>query len=193
MIISINLIPWRESDRIRRKKHFIMALIAGLVFSGIAVLGMQYVFYGWLDAQKARNNYLQKEISLLAKKVEDINKLKKEQKSIWDRVRVIEKLQQKRPLVVHIFTELARIIPEGIYITDLQEHGDIINIVGKSDSNNELSRFMRVINQANWLQKATLVEIKTQDSQLQRFSDFKLEIDVKESEEDDQIQIKKVR
>jgi type IV pilus assembly protein PilN len=183
MIININLIPWRESDRIRRKKYFIATLIAGLIFAGIAVLSMQYVFSGWLDAQKYRNNYLQKEISLLSKKVSEIDRLKKEQKSILDRVKVIEKLQQKRPLVVHIFTELASVIPDGIYITDLQKHGNIINLVGKSDSNNELSRFMRVINQADWLQKATLVEIKTHDSQLQRFSDFKLEIDVTESDD----------
>ena len=194
MIININLIPWRESDRIRRKKYFIVSLVAGLVFAGIAVLGMQYVFNDWLDAQKSRNNYLQKEISLLSKRVADIDKLKKEQKSILDRVKVIEKLQQKRPLVVHIFTELARIIPDGIYITDLQKRGNIINLVGKSDSNNQLSRFMRVINQADWLQKATLVEIKTHDSQLQRFSDFKLEIDVTESDDKgDKNQIKKVK
>ena len=61
MIININLIPWRESDRILRKKHFIVALIAGLVVAGIAILGMEYIFNGWLNAQKARNNYLQKE------------------------------------------------------------------------------------------------------------------------------------
>jgi len=41
---------------------------------------------------------------------------------------IIERLQRKRPEIVHLFDELVKIVPEGVYLTQLKENGNKLEI-----------------------------------------------------------------
>ena len=78
MATKINLLPWRAELREQRKQDF-LKILAGCALAGLLVFAIWYMaIQGLIDYQKMRNQKLQSEISLLDKKVEEINTLKKQ-------------------------------------------------------------------------------------------------------------------
>jgi type IV pilus assembly protein PilN len=150
----INLLPWREQQRIERKKAFAV----GMVGAAIAALGVAGI--GWflmnqmIDAQRDRNELLRAEITVLDKKNEEINSLEAQKQQYIARMEIIERLQRSRPEIVHVFDTFARIIPDGVYLTSVRQTGRNFQIQGVSQSPTRVSDFMRAIEGTGLLHKA---------------------------------------
>ena len=84
MATKINLLPWRAELREQRKKDF-LTIPAGCALVGALVFAIWYLaIQSLIDYQKMRNQKLQSEISLLDKKVDEINALKKQRMEMID-------------------------------------------------------------------------------------------------------------
>jgi type IV pilus assembly protein PilN len=68
--------------------------------------------------------------------------LTQKRKMISQRIRVIEDLDQNRFLRVYLLDELARSVPEYIWLDAFQEAGGDVAVRGKAFSNLAISRFM---------------------------------------------------
>ncbi len=158
----INLLPWREQQRTERKKAFAVgmfgALIAALVVAGIGWFLMQQT----IGAQQDRNDLLRAEIKELDKKIEEINDLEAQKQQHIARMEIIEKLQQSRPEIVHVFDTFARVIPDGVYLTSLRQTGRKFQFQGVTQSSTRVSDFMKSIDASQWLTKADLEKIDKQ-------------------------------
>jgi type IV pilus assembly protein PilN len=156
----INLLPWREERRKRRQKNFNAAL-AGAAILAIVVVGYwHHAMSQHIDYQHRRNQYLKTEISHLDKRIASIKTLKKQRKALVSRMKVIEKLQQSRPLAVHVFDQLIKTLPDGVYLTRVSEKGDTLNIKGDARSSARISTYMRNIANSDWLDHPNLTVIK---------------------------------
>ena len=119
----INLLPWRDEERKERKLKFLVAL------GGAAVGACLTAFVGYLmmdsmvSAQEARNAAAQEQIAELDKQIEKINSLEADKARFIARMEVIEKLQRSRPEIVHIFDEIAKQLPDGVYLTAISQTG----------------------------------------------------------------------
>ncbi|VUD40724.1 hypothetical protein TDB9533_00339 [Thalassocella blandensis] len=156
----INLLPWREEYRREKKQEFLTQL------AGVCILAA-LICYGWMQSvdnaiasQRERNAILDNEIKLLSKKVEEIQRLKKERRELLDRMRVIQDLEGKRSIIVHYFDEFAKAVPDGVYITSLKRSGNVFSIVGVSESNNRISSFMRQLDASDWFSDPNLKSVK---------------------------------
>ena len=58
---------------------------------------------------------------------------------------IIETLQRSRPEIVHVFDEIVRTLPDGVYLTYLKQTGTRIEIRGVAQSSTRVSAFMRNI------------------------------------------------
>jgi type IV pilus assembly protein PilN len=141
------------------------------------VLGLELLFSFWYAEQQSRNDYLKNQITILNQKIKKIDQIKKKKKAIMSKVRVIQKLQKKRPLVVHIFSLLPSIIGDGVYLKHVAKSGTTMNISGGVKSNRQLSELMRLINKAKWFKKAHLVEIKSPKAK-SSLSQFQIRVNV---------------
>ncbi|HET7308311.1 MAG TPA: PilN domain-containing protein [Gammaproteobacteria bacterium] len=156
----INLLPWREERRKRRQQQFNNAA------AGIAVLAVLVVGYwlhtmnGNIDYQNQRNQYLKTEIASVDKRIAAIKDLKKTRKELLARMRIIEKLQQSRPQVVHLFDQLVRTLPDGVYLTSVSEKADTLHLDGIAQSSARISTYMRNIAGSKWLADPNLTVIK---------------------------------
>ena len=92
---------------------------------------------------------------------------------------MVEQLQHSRNVVTQVLDEMAKIIPNGIYLTRLEKHQDILNIIGKSESNNHLSNMIRAIEQSALLGNAELKSITSNEAQSKLLSDFKMRVRIK--------------
>ena len=125
------------------------------------VVGGKLLYSGWIDAQKAKNNLLNKEIVKLDAQIADIQDLENRKQRLVARMEIIEKLQRKRPEIVHLFDELVKIVPEGVYLTSLKENGNKLEIHGVAQSSTRVSTFMRNIDASIWMDNPELQVVES--------------------------------
>ena len=176
----INLLPWRDELRRKREKNFYIA-------AGIAVALMIGVIYGIdvklqqdIDYQEGRNNFLMDQTRLLDRKLKSIKDLDEKKQNMIARMEIITQLQASRPEVVHLFDELVRTIPEGVYYKEIIQEGKSISVSGVAQSNAFVSKLIRNLNASDWLDGADLEEIVSSSAQggndLLRLAQFKLKV-----------------
>ena len=189
-MIRINLLPHREEKRKSRRQQFIL-------FSALAALGGLLVWFighsiiaGYVDGQDEKNAMLKQEIALLDKEISEIKGLREQAEALLSRKQVIESLQTNRTEPVHIFNELARQIPEGLYLKSLKQTGSRINITGYAQSNARVSNLMRNLDASPQLQNAELVEVKAAVLNTRRVSEFNLNVSLERQPVEDAEKLK---
>ena len=90
---SINLLPWRQELRQRRRKEFLIGVAAAVVLAGIVTLLANFIVSSMIDAQNRRNELLKSEIAELDKAIEQILALEDQKARMISRMEVIDRLQ----------------------------------------------------------------------------------------------------
>ena len=147
----INLLPWRTELRQRRKKEFLVALAGSLIVAVGVVYLSKLTVQGWTSNQQARNEVLKSEIKSLDEQIAQISGLESQRDRLVARMQVITQLQRSRPEVVHLFDELVSAMPEGVYLTEVQQQGTRIQVKGNAQSSTRVSALMRNIDDSEWL------------------------------------------
>jgi type IV pilus assembly protein PilN len=184
-VILINLLPYREERRKRRKAAFFAGLgVAGLV--GAGVVGAVFMLLQFLTTeQQAHNQYIQSEIMRLEAQIKDIADLKTEIESLKSRQRAVEDLQTDRNTPVQLLNDLARLAPEGVYLTAIRQDSKVVTVSGIAQTNERVSEFLRNVSRSSeWLEKPDLIEVKlasvtanTRDAR--RLLDFSMKVSIK--------------
>jgi Tfp pilus assembly protein PilN len=170
----INLLPWREAERKRKRQEFYLSLGAALATAALVVLLGQWEMSAAIKHQQARNDYLTSEIAALDKQIEEINGLDAQKQRLLARMEIIERLQRSRPEIVHVFDDMVRILPEGVYLTYLKQSGTRFEIRGVAQSSTRVSSFMRNIDASEWLSDPTLQIVETRNRDATRGAEFTL-------------------
>jgi len=156
----INLLPWREELRREKQRQFLTILVLSVILMGMIILGVHLRLAGMIDFQESRNRYLQNEISKVEKQIKEIEQIEKDKERLLARMDIIQQLQRNRPEVVHLFDELARIIPDGVHLDSLKQSNDRLVLNGVAQSNARVSAFMRNIESSDWLENPRLEVIQ---------------------------------
>lgn len=176
MTTRINLLPWREELRKEQDRQlFVLAAVAWALM-GVVVGYGHFHMTGRIDAQKARNNFLKKQISKLDKQIKEIRNIKKQRAALVARMNVIYKLQADRTNLVYVMDGLVQTIPEGVYYTNLTKKGDRINIKGIAQSNARVSALMRNFEVSPWFKNPDLAVINVRGSGGSRVSAFRMTV-----------------
>jgi type IV pilus assembly protein PilN len=168
----INLLPWREAERKKRQRDFGIAM-AGSVVAGVAVVMLTMFAYSqMIDNQKNRNQRLTNEIVELEKSITEIDGLERQKERLLARMEIIEELQKSRPEIVHLFDELVRQLPEGVYLTGVKQTGARVEIRGVAQSSTRVSALMRQIDASDWIADPEVERVETRQSGSSRQSEF---------------------
>ncbi|KEZ79257.1 PilN domain-containing protein [Salinisphaera hydrothermalis] len=178
LAVRINLLDWRAEQREYKRKRFIGQLVGAAVATVVVVGVLPVIYYDHLiSAQQARNNYLQQQIATADKQLGEIRELKKTRENLVNRMQVIGALQKSRSAIVHYFDQLTATIPDGVYLTALDESGDTTTLNGVAESNARVSQYMTNLDNSAWFTNPRLIVIKRDDSNGQRRADFTLKVD----------------
>jgi type IV pilus assembly protein PilN len=175
---QINLLPWRDEQRKRREKEFMVTAVIAALMMGAVVLGVHLHYESRIAYQDQRNQFIETEIAALDTKIKEIENLKKERDSLIARTNVIQNLQSGRPEIVHVFDELVTTLPDGVYYTRVTQKGRGLNLQGVAQSNARVSSLMRSLDTSTWFTNPSLIEIKSDSrkDQAVRLSAFSLNI-----------------
>ena len=174
-MVKINLLPWREERRQQLTKEFYILLgIGGTV--AIAIVASVFWMYSQnIDFQKARNAKIKAEIVRLDAEIKEIEGLEKTRDNLLARKKVIEELQANRTQMVHLFDELVKTIPNGVFLQNIKQNGTTISLEGYAQSHSRVSAYMREIEKSEWFKTSVSVEyIKADDSYDTHEQKFKL-------------------
>lgn len=173
---KINLLPWREERRQQQTKEFYIILVISAVMA-LLVFGLAYYYYDQSTKfQKQRNQFLTTEISLLDAQIAEIKKLEAQKASLIARQEVIEELQASRTQMVHLFDELVKTIPNGVFLEKITQQGNVISLEGYSQSHSRVSDYMRRLEQSEWFNSIDLDYIKADNTLVSHEQKFKLSV-----------------
>lgn len=172
---NINLLPWREQKREQEKKLFNSTILLGVLIAAAIVIIANYSVTTMVNHQISLNDRLNQEIRILDGEIEEIKKLKLVRAALISRMKVVQSLQSTRALTVHLFDELIKVMPQGIYVTKLERKEDLVTVWGYSESNTDISNLMRNIERNAWIQQPSLTEIKKSEAGAEKQdSEFRL-------------------
>lgn len=159
----INLLPWREELRKQRQKNFAIAVVGALLGAALVTFLAGMIVQGRIDYQGARNARLEQEIARLDKLIEEIANLERQKERLLARMEVIEELQRRRPDSVHLFDQLIRIVPDGVYYQDVRQSANRIQLDGMAESSTRVSSLMRNVEASQWLQAPGLEVVESEE------------------------------
>ncbi len=172
----INLLPWRETQRKERERQFYTLLAIAAIFTAVIVFYMHLYFSGKIEEQQQRNSYMEQQIALVDKKIKEISSLESEKENLLSRMNIIQSLQSRRPLIVHLFDELVKTLPKGVSLTNVSQKGSTITLKGIAQSNASISTFMSNLDNSKWLNDPRLDVIQTNQKIDHRAAEFTLRV-----------------
>ena len=182
----INLLPWREEERKKRQRDFGVAMAGGVIAAIAVVLLTMLAFSQMIANQEERNQRLTNEIAELQKSITEIDGLERQKERLLARMEIIEQLQKSRPEIVHLFDEVARELPEGVYLTGMKQTGARVEVRGVAQSSTRVSALMRQIDASDWLSDPEVDRVETTQSGASRQAEFVVYLkQEREGEEDD--------
>lgn len=175
---NINLLPWREELREERRQEFIAAVVTTIVIAGaILFAGDRYV-NNEISNQNELNDFLREQISMLDQEIAEIRELQRQKTELTERMAVIQDLQGRRPVIVRLFDELARTLPDGVYYNTISRIGDVISFSGEAESNNRVSALLRSLDDSEWFEGPALQQISAANQQGREGNVFQLSVNV---------------
>ena len=181
MSARINLLPWREMRRKEQNRQLLSIGIGAWVLMGLIVFYAHLHVSGLIDNQNKRNDFLQQETAKLDNQIKEINELKKQRAALIARMQVIQRLQGNRTQIVHVFDDLVRRLPEGVYLTSLRQQGNGLVLTGTAQSNARVSAFMRNLDGSDWFANPDLDVVNVVRHGGDRVSNFTLRVSEKTS------------
>jgi type IV pilus assembly protein PilN len=168
----INLLPWREEERKKRQRDFGVAMAGGVVAAIACILAVLFTYSQMIDNQDDRNQRLNDEIAELQKSIEEIDGLERQKERLLARMEIIEQLQKSRPEIVHLFDEIARQLPEGVYLTGMTQRGSKVELRGIAQSSTRVSALMRQVDASPWMMDPEVDRVETTSKGASRQAEF---------------------
>lgn len=162
-MLAINLLNWR-STRIKILNRRFAAFAGAAIVFCLIITGLIFL-YVQMQIDTARDDvvYLDSQLKSVAGILEEIKGIQEQKDILLSRRSIIEVLQASRPLVVNIFDNLARALPDGVVLTDLSRKDNDILMNGVADSNYTISLFMENVQKLPWVKSAKLGELQTSE------------------------------
>ena len=183
-MIPINLLPHRAARRKAQQQQFFVLAGMTVGLAAAIVVAVHIVFAGLIETQVERNKYLESEIVLLDKQIDEIKKLKEQTQALLARKRVVESLQTNRTETVRLLDQLVRQLPDGVYLKTVKQTGQKVNVIGYATSNARVSTLMRNFEASPWLESPALIEIKSVTVENAPLNEFNLNIMISRPKEE---------
>lgn len=163
---KINLLPWRAERRKERQREFLSIMLGMVILGAVVVLAWHTVLAKRASDQQDRVALVQGELDKMKSAIQEIEGLQAEKAKLVERMKVIQDLQGNRPIIVRVYDELVRVIPDGVYLKSLKREGDKFTVAAVAETSNQISNFMRNLEASQWFKSPQLSNVVADKSDL---------------------------
>lgn len=171
---KINLLPWREERRQELKRQFFVILFGMALLGAGSVYLVEMSVQSQIEYQNSRNAFVEAETKKLEAQIKEIQEIKKKRERLVERMNVIQDLQGNRPVIVHMFDQLAKTIPDGVFYRSLKVEGNKLTLEGLAESNNRVSNLMRNLDSSPLFVDPSLSKVAASMRDDEKWSAFSL-------------------
>jgi type IV pilus assembly protein PilN len=139
----INLLPHRAAAKKGRIDLFQRQLGYCALLGFLLALAVYFYIQHKITAQQQKNQTFVTDTALLDKKIQDMSDLQKELQALLVRQHAVEDLQSERNTPVHLMNDLAKQLPEGLFMTSLRMDAQGVTLKGVSPSNEKVADFLQ--------------------------------------------------
>jgi len=158
----INLLPWRQALAERRRKFFLMLLLAFACVALAAVWLADQVIDQAIDRQVTRNSHLDKDVAVLDSRIKTIDDLHVQSQQLAQRMKVVEDLHDGRSSGAQLLDQLARAVPDGVHLHEVVAKGDTVSIRGSAESSQDIAQLMRRLEATEGAYATRLQHVRTE-------------------------------
>ena len=158
----INLLPWRQALAERRRKFFLMLLLAFACVALAAVWLADQVIDQAIDRQVTRNSHLDKDLAVLDSRIKTIDDLQVQSQQLAQRMKVVEDLHDGRSAGAQLLDQLARAVPDGVHLHEVVAKGDTVSIRGSAESSQDIAQLMRRLEATEGAHATRLQHVRTE-------------------------------
>ncbi|WP_434353219.1 PilN domain-containing protein [Psychrobacter sp. HD31] len=145
-MVKINLLPWRAQQKQQNNQRFLKQLVLTALLALLLGLGIWQFFNQQLIQQQAANQYILIQTQALDSQLGSVAKIKNVKQVMSQRIQVIDALQTRRTQIVTLWEDVAKSVPTGVYLTRLNQDGDILTFTGmvaRKNASNDLAIFVK--------------------------------------------------
>lgn len=169
----VNLLPWRQQQRLVRHRYFYLALVMTVIVAVAPMYLLSNLIDTQLAQQQVRNQLLQAEIANANLVIDQIQLLEAKRQTLLTRAEQVQRLQQSRAKLVKVFNELVSVVPDGINLKKLTRSGGVLRMEGIAESHDHVSLLLRQLDQSAEFVESKLDWVKrtsTDDNGVRVFS-----------------------
>jgi len=157
----INLLPWRQALAERRRKYFLILLVAFACVALATVWLADQVIDQAIDRQVTRNDHVRKDVGVLDSRIQTIDDLQVQSQQLEERMKVVQDLHDNRSAGAQLLDQLARAVPDGVHLHEVVAKGDTVSISGSAESSQDIAQLMRRLEASEGAHATRLQHVRT--------------------------------
>ena len=142
-MIRINLIPYRAAKRQQQIMQHLGVFAGVIVIAALLALAAHSTASMQLYDLKDETVRLQQQNAELKQKIGNIQNIDNLRADVQRKLDIIDRLQEGRFRSLKTFHEIAKIIPDNVWIKSIKDNGEKIELSGLGESNKAVANFMR--------------------------------------------------
>lgn len=174
--LQINLLPWREMSRQRKKTQFMASLAVTCAFSFFILLMFHFYYSSIHSSQLQINNILQNEISQGQTMLNEMSSQEAESRAVILQLHTIIDLYNESFQTVRFLSELTSLVPSNISLYKIKHVGDDITLIGVAVSEEAVTNFMKQIGKSPYFNQPVLSSISMDSDKQGAQKNFQLNI-----------------
>jgi Tfp pilus assembly protein PilN len=155
---DINLLP-RGKRHSKQQKILVIIFILLLLITLFLLMQISQYLSFLIKQNSHSNQQTLKEITKLDIRIAEIERVKARIQHLQRNVAMLEKQGMTRLLLQHLFPELKKVLPKGVYLDKLMRQRRQIELVGYAKSEKEIAGMMAAISNSLWMQKPHLIKL----------------------------------
>lgn len=155
-MIRINLLPYRNQRRQQEILQHLAVVVAAITLVVVLVLGADWYKSSELDGLQEEFNVLKAKNAELQKKIGKLKDLDKLRADVERKLALVDELQQGRFYSLNTLYEIARVIPENVWVNKITDSGSELKVTGTGESNKAVANFMRSLDESDIFSDVTL-------------------------------------
>ena len=145
MIIRVNLLPVRETQRLAELRQQGMQLLLALIVTAATIGFVHSSLNDRITQTRQRVDQMQSDIDQLAPQVAWVEEFREKKAELEQKLRVIDGLEAARTGPVRILDELAIHTSDRLWLKTLETRGRALRLSGESIDNDLVAAFLRAL------------------------------------------------
>ena len=162
---GVNLLPWRDWARARRRRRFGFELAAAGLSGVVLAAGIGVLIDRAAALEAAHNNLLNQRIAELEQRIAEATQLRGREARLLSRVQEFEQLRAGRSTVARILDALPRTLADGLHLATIARAGDSLAAGGAAVSLGRISTLMRNIERTGVFAAPALRHVEERSAQ----------------------------